>query len=220
MKSAPKFLLVDFENVSKIGAHAPVENLKIKIFLGAQSKVKADFLNKILEMSDHVELIRITGNGPNALDFHIAYYLGILTTQHEGAELRILSKDKGFDPLVEHLKGRGFVIARVESLGEEKPKNPARKAIAAPAPRVSEREKKAAPVSRQPVAAGKNAFAACEEALSNIDVARRPKTRARLLGFLSSRVKAVVALDPQAVITHLEKQGLIRDENGKISYLK
>ena len=66
----------------------------------------------------------------------------------------------------------------------------------------------------------KNVFAACEEALVNLDAARRPKTPARLLGYLSSRVKAAATIDPRTLIAHLEKQGLIREENGKIRYLK
>jgi len=219
MKPSPKFLLIDFENVSKIGAHAPVENLKVKIFLGAQSKIKADFLNKILEMGDHVELIRINGNGPNALDFHIAYYLGILTARHEGSEFRILSKDTGFDPLVAHLHGLGFIIVRVESFGEEKSKVAASKTPAVALKATEKSKKPAAPV-KKPASQNKNPFVACEEALLRAPMDKRPKTRIRLKGFLSSRVKESVAMDFQVLIVHLEKQGLIKDEDGKIRYLK
>jgi hypothetical protein len=91
LKTASRHLLVDFENVNKIDGAVSSGEFQIKIFLGEQSKLKADFLNKILKTGHRIELIRISGNGPNALDFHIAFYLGILSDRHRGDAFFILS---------------------------------------------------------------------------------------------------------------------------------
>jgi hypothetical protein len=61
----------------------------------------------------------MTGNGPNALDFHIAYYLGELAVSDPDAYFHIISKDTGFDPLVAHLRERAhrkLRVARVDSI--------------------------------------------------------------------------------------------------------
>ena len=51
------------------------------------------------------ELVRLTEPGKNALDFHIAYYLGQLALKEPDAFFHIVSKDTGFDPLIQHLNG-------------------------------------------------------------------------------------------------------------------
>ncbi|MPN45276.1 hypothetical protein SDC9_192843 [bioreactor metagenome] len=56
------------------------------------------------------------GVGHNALDFHIAYYLGRLSIQHPAARFVIVSKDTGFDPLVAHLRAQKVECERVTSL--------------------------------------------------------------------------------------------------------
>ncbi len=62
--------------------------------------------------------IDIEGQGKNALDFHIAFYLGEHLANEPGIEGIILSKDKGFDPLVKHLQGRKLNVRRANSLAE------------------------------------------------------------------------------------------------------
>ena len=54
--------------------------------------------------------------GKNALDFHIAYYIGRLATQHPDAFFHIVSRDTGFDPLVKHLKGQQILCQRSASI--------------------------------------------------------------------------------------------------------
>ena len=44
------------------------------VFVGAnQRRVPFDMASAIQRMGDKAEYIKISGNGPNALDFHIAY---------------------------------------------------------------------------------------------------------------------------------------------------
>ena len=42
--------------------------------------------------------VRLEASGSNALDFHIAYYLGNLVISDPTAYFHIISKDTGFDP--------------------------------------------------------------------------------------------------------------------------
>jgi hypothetical protein len=68
-----------------------------------------------------VEYIQIEGSGSNALDFHIAYYIGRLVAEHAGASFQIVSKDTGFDPLLRHLKAKGISCHRTNALPEAAP---------------------------------------------------------------------------------------------------
>jgi len=62
--------------------------------------------------------VKIGGNGNNALDFHLAFYVGELSTKEPNAYFHIISKDTGFDPLIKHLKARKIRIQRERDLAE------------------------------------------------------------------------------------------------------
>jgi hypothetical protein len=56
---------------------------KVLVFLGAhQSKIPVERVRMLQPLGDRVEYVQIDGNGPNALDFHIAFYLGELGPTH------------------------------------------------------------------------------------------------------------------------------------------
>ena len=59
-----------------------------------------------------MELVRIEMDGKDAVDFALAYYLGRKATTDPAAFFHIVSKDNGFDPLIEHLKSRRLKIRR------------------------------------------------------------------------------------------------------------
>jgi len=114
------YVLIDFENVQpknlELLANHP---FKIYIFVGAnQTKVSFDLASAMQELGKGAKYIKISGNGPNALDFHIAFYIGELATNDPKAFFHIISKDTGFDPLVRHLKGRNINVQRVRDLAE------------------------------------------------------------------------------------------------------
>lgn len=51
------------------------------------------------------------------MDFLIAFYVGEAVQSHsESLDVVIVSRDKGFDPLITHLRTRGIRSRRVESL--------------------------------------------------------------------------------------------------------
>ena len=116
----PNIVLIDFESVqpASLAALAP-DYFRVKVFVGAtQSKLPFDLVTAIQQMGDRAEYIKIAGVGPNALDFHIAYYIGRISTQEPDAFFHIISKDTGFDRLIQHLKNQNIFCGRWQSLEE------------------------------------------------------------------------------------------------------
>jgi len=113
------YYLIDFENVQPkaLDCLKPGTS-RVKVFLGAQqTKVMLELVQTLQPFGSDAEYIQITGNGPDAVDFHIAYYIGCLSAREPGATFRIVSKDTGFDPLVRHLKAKGVDCKRIPELG-------------------------------------------------------------------------------------------------------
>src|SRR2546425_1887178 len=110
-------LLVDYENIGKIDLGAIPAGVRVPFFFGASQKsVPTEFLKAALRLGERFLPIDIEGQGKNALDFHIAFYLGEYLTRSPGTSCVVLSKDKGFDPLIRHLVRRGFTLRRAPSL--------------------------------------------------------------------------------------------------------
>ncbi len=112
-------LLVDYENIGKIDLAAIPEGVRVPFFFGAsQRTVPTEFLKAALRLGERFLPIDIEGQGKNALDFHIAFYLGEYLARDPHTACVILSKDKGFDPLVRHLVRRGFRVRRANTMNE------------------------------------------------------------------------------------------------------
>jgi len=63
------------------------------------------------------------GEHLNALDFHIACHLGRVLEKSPQVHCTVLSKDKGFDPLLRQLNKIGLKCQRINSLLELDPKS-------------------------------------------------------------------------------------------------
>src|SRR5687768_2351003 len=101
----PNIVLIDLESVQPASLAAlEGEHFQLKVFVGAtQSKVAFDMAAAIQRMGSRAEYIKISGVGHNALDFHIAYYIGRLVVEAPDTFFHVISKDTGFDPLIHHL---------------------------------------------------------------------------------------------------------------------
>jgi len=114
------YILIDFENVQpknlEILANHP---FKVFVFVGAsQTKVSFDLATSMQKLGANADYIKISGNGPNALDFHIAYYIGEIAAGDKDACFYIISKDTGFDPLIKHLKSKKIRVQREKVLAD------------------------------------------------------------------------------------------------------
>lgn len=114
------YVLVDFENVQPKNLELLVgETFRVIVFVGAsQVNLPFDLVEAMQCLGERSRYIKISGNGKNALDFHIAFYLGELAEKEPGAYFHIISKDTGFDRLVEHLKSRKIKILRHEDIAQ------------------------------------------------------------------------------------------------------
>ncbi|MEZ2417276.1 PIN domain-containing protein [Luteibacter sp. RCC_6_2] len=109
------YVLVDYENVQpkSLIALAGDQPFKVLLFVGAsQAKVTFEVAESMQALGSNASYIKISGNGSNALDFHVAYYIGRISCEDPTAFFHIISKDAGFDPLIAHLKSKKILAAR------------------------------------------------------------------------------------------------------------
>jgi len=114
------YVFIDYENVQPESiAGLEKGNFYILLFLGAnQSKLNTNLVRSLQPLGTRVEYVIITGTGKNALDFHIAYYIGERVAIEPDAYFHIVSKDAGFYPLIQHLKDRNILASRSGSISE------------------------------------------------------------------------------------------------------
>jgi hypothetical protein len=117
-----RVLLVDLENVQKIDLSQVPGDARVMIFYGVtQKKLPEELVVQAQPLGVRLKWIKISGQGPNALDFHIAYYLGQELARNPALECVIFSRDTGFDPLVRHLQALAHACRRVSSLKDAFP---------------------------------------------------------------------------------------------------
>lgn len=112
------FVFIDYENLQPdtLPLIASLD-LKVFVFVGSrQQSVPLPLAMSLQKLGDRVEYIHVERQGPNALDFCIAFHVGATVTTIPDAAVHIVAKDKGYDALVGHLRNRGIRAARVESL--------------------------------------------------------------------------------------------------------
>ena len=114
------YVLIDYENIQPGTLTAlEKEHFKIFVFVGAsQAKVNYGLADSLQRLGSNARYVKISGNGSNALDFHIAYYIGQLAAADKDGFFHIISKDTGFDPLIAHLKTKGIYACRSRDISD------------------------------------------------------------------------------------------------------
>jgi hypothetical protein len=190
------YVMIDFESVQPSGLDLlRQDHFKVLVFVGAnQGKVSFETAHALQNMAEKAEYVKISGAGKNALDFHIAFYIGQLVEKDPKAFFHIISKDSGFDPLVAHLKSKGVLAARARSIGEI------------------------------PLVKTGNAKSPEDRARLFIAKLDQPKvTKPRTVKTLTSTIgaffrKQLTDADVSAVIAAMEKDGYILVVDGKVTY--
>lgn len=193
---ATNYVLIDFENIQpsnlEVLQHHP---FKVLVFVGAsQSKIPFELASAIQALGDSAQYVKIAGNGKNALDFHIAYYIGELASKEPAAYFHIISRDTGFDPLIKHLKDKKIRVQRERDLAE-------------------------IPVVRMSTATSSDEKLAA--IIKNL--AGRGQSRPRKIKTLSNTINSLFTAnlsDQQlsSLVKELEKKQYIKVSNGNISY--
>lgn len=111
-------VFVDAENLSaeRLGRCELPRELQLTVILGPTTN-RVAWERRFEGSPAGLRFIAMSQGGPNALDFLIAFYVGEAVQAHsENLDVVIVSRDKGFDPLIAHLRTRGIRSRRVESL--------------------------------------------------------------------------------------------------------
>lgn len=108
------YVLIDFENLQPELLDAlDLEHFRVLVFIGAnQTKVTVEFAALLQRLGTRAQYLRISGAGRNALDFHIAFYIGELLAKNPTAVFHVIAVDGGYDPLLQHLKDRNVLARR------------------------------------------------------------------------------------------------------------
>ena len=114
------YVLIDYESVQPSQLELlNRDDFVAYVFVGKdQTRLSFETVSAIQDLGERAKYIKISGAGPNALDFHIAFYIGQISATDQDAFFHIISKDKGFDPLIEHLRERKVFSVRSETIGE------------------------------------------------------------------------------------------------------
>jgi len=103
-------VLLDYENVQ------PTENelrllvpeaTNVWVFHGPHQK---QIEQRFGSYGDAVTAVPISKTGKNALDFHLSFYMGYITSRNQDASIVVVANDTGYEPVLEHAKAMGFVV--------------------------------------------------------------------------------------------------------------
>lgn len=190
-------VLIDFESVQPASLSAlEQDHYRVVVFVGAtQAKLPFEVVSAIQRMGERAEYVKITGSGSNALDFHIAFYIGRIAAQDPTAFFHVISKDTGFDPLIRHLKARHIFSARSASI-EEMPS-----------------------VKSSPKASAKERARVFAESLRP-PKSTKPRTDATLARHIATffQKQQLSATEVSAVIAALQAAGHLSVVEGKVAY--
>jgi hypothetical protein len=121
------YILVDFENVQPNAVDVGLvrgDSVRLAIFRGpGQMKYAADLAEAWQPLGANLTFIRCAKAGRNAVDMHIAFYLGELIAAQAGAagsqaavRFVVVSRDTDFDPLLLHVRSLGYEAQRVATI--------------------------------------------------------------------------------------------------------
>ncbi len=189
-------LLIDFENLQTVSLESLDPQTTEPWFFvgGSQNKLPFNLVQSTQHFGDSLKWIKIEGNGKNNLDFHITFELGrIAESGRRDVEVYILSKDKGYDPVIEYARRFGLHVRRIVNLSQ------------------MPSSKQSAPESKYTDSVVAN--------LAKITTAKRPRTRSSLEKHLRSAFQGKI--EPEDISTIIEELFLnerITERNNRLHY--
>ena len=187
MTDRTHYIFVDYENIHEVELDLIADRpAKVILVLGERhKKLPVDLVKKLLKYPTQVRLVEAGRSGKNALDFVLAYLIGVQATTDRTGHFHILSRDKGFDALIEHVKKNDIFADRHESFA----KIPVLQSGTAAAP-VSPGSARKGAGERGPARSRKTPSAPSTDRVTETvawfaaHTANRPKTRTKLLSHL------------------------------------
>ena len=112
---ATNHIFIDYENMKSVpvALFTLEKATSITLFFGPQNRsLELPVVKQMMAGPRSVELIRIDKDGRDAVDFSLSYYLGRRAVLDPLAFFHVVSKDTGYDPLIEHLKRLSTKVRR------------------------------------------------------------------------------------------------------------
>ena len=190
--SRTNYVFVDFENVHETDwdrvAGKPVH---VTLVLGEQNKYfPISMVKQMLKCAAQVSLVESKKAGKNSADFILAKLIGERNASDPHGYFHIVSKDKGFDALIDHLKGEKILAARRRSFSDI------------------------------PVLMNLEERVTCFESFLKQKVTGLPGKLARLQSQIQVNFgKALTADEVDAIVSELKKRSVIAvNDQGKVTY--
>lgn len=209
-------VLIDYENVQvKSLALLKGAQFRVWVFLGpGNTKIPVDLVLAMHAFRDRSEYIVLETCRANALDFHIAYYIGVLATADPSACFHIISKDTGFDPLIKHLKSKKIFSSRSASI-EEMP------CFLPMAANASDTNGVAVDLKQKNIPARAPVEDLIKVAIDDLIKRKesKPRTPKTLLSTIHAKCgKDIPAADIEAVFDGLVRRGYVKVDGAKVTY--
>lgn len=210
--SETTYILIDHENVPALDCgDIDGQAIKVLVFLGKQTtKLSVGDVKKLMANAGKIRLVEMSGHGKNALDFHLAYYVGRITAEDPRARIHIVSKDTGFDPLIAHLREGGIHAQRSAAI----PKF-------GPTPKAAPKRKSAETGAPVPTPASAPSEALVDRLVTILtnNAKARPRKRKTLVSSVASHFKQLSTEQVEALIDTLAERGKITiGEQGAVTY--
>ncbi len=115
-----KHYLIDYENIQPDNFNRLNPNgCHIWLFIGQkQTALPISFMQAQAKFGNSFHIIQVPKSGKNALDFILATQIGQIVKDYPQSEIIIVSKDKGFDVLIDYYRLQSNVksIQRTENI--------------------------------------------------------------------------------------------------------
>lgn len=111
------YIFVDYENIRDIDLRL-IEGKPVKVVLVTgrqQTTLPKELVKQMLKLSPQVSLLENEHTGKNALDFVLVYEVAKQALQDPKGYYHIVSKDKGFDAIITHLRSQKILGSRTEN---------------------------------------------------------------------------------------------------------
>ncbi len=194
--SRTQYVFVDYENVQNVDLELVAgKAVVVELILGEQhTKLPLEMVERLLKYPQQVKLVKAGKSGRNALDFVLAYRVGVASAADPKGFFHIVSRDTGFDALILHLRQHHILARRDETFA---------KAFATEAP---------------PVTPADRAKVVIERLKKN--KTNRPKRKTTLLSQINSYFgKKLTDPELEAMLQTLTKERVIEvGEKGEVSY--
>lgn len=188
-------IIVDFENIQDIKDLNILSNVEIKVIVGkSQNKISIETVQLLQKFGNLLEWIKVPGQGKNALDFFVAYFLGKYVQENKFQKYQIISKDTGYDPLIEYLKRCNMNIERLINVKQAKGN--------------SEKQDENPDIDL------------VIEKIKKIQIKARPKKRSSLISHLETALKNKKSKDEiTEIVEVLFERKILTELNGQLKYI-